>query len=85
MFGIFLSNSKITLYGSRAQKSSRGGSDIYLGFDADALTLKDINELEAIIDDLLLPWKIDITVWQQIDNLNLIEHIERVGVQLYPA
>jgi len=76
---------KITLYGSRAKGNSRHGSDIDLCLDADALTLKDLNELEGSIDDLLLPWKVDITVRQQIDNPNLIEHIERVGVQLYPA
>jgi predicted nucleotidyltransferase len=76
---------RITLYGSRAMGGPRDGSDIDLCLDGDSLSLNDLAELEASIDDLLLPWEVDITVRQQIDNPNLIEHIERVGVQLYPA
>lgn len=41
--------------------------------------------MDASIDDLLLPWKVDIAVWQQIDNPDLIAHIERVGVRLFPV
>jgi uncharacterized protein len=76
---------KITLYGSRAKGNSRDGSDIDLCLDGDALSLKDLAELDASIDDLLLPWKVDIAVRQQIDNPDLIAHIERVGVMLYPV
>jgi uncharacterized protein len=74
---------QITLYGSRAKGSARPGSDIDLCLDGDALSLRELDELEAEIDDLLLPWKVDITVRQQIDNPDLIAHIERVGVRLY--
>ena len=76
---------QITLYGSRAKGNSRDGSDIDLCLDGDALSLKDLAELDASIDDLLLPWKVDIAVRQQIDNPDLIAHIERVGVMLYPV
>lgn len=37
------------------------------------------NELE----DLLLPWKIDIAIPQRIDNPDLLEHIARVWKRLY--
>lgn len=76
---------RITLYGSRAMGKSRDGSDIDLCLDGDSLSLKELAELDAGIDDLLLPWKVDITVRQQIDNPDLIAHIERVGVRLYPV
>jgi predicted nucleotidyltransferase len=76
---------QITLYGSRAKGNSRDGSDIDLCLDGDALSLKDLAELDASIDDLLLPWKVDIAVRQQIDNPDLIAHIDRVGVRLYPV
>jgi uncharacterized protein len=75
---------QIILYGSRAKGTARPGSDIDLCLDGDALSLGEQDELEAAIDDLLLPWKVDITVRQQIDNSDLIAHIERVGVRLYP-
>jgi uncharacterized protein len=51
--------------------------------DGDALNLKDLDERDFAIDNLLLPWKVDIAVRQQIDNLELIAHIERVGVTLF--
>ena len=75
---------QITLYGSRAKGTARLGSDIDLCLEGDSLSLGALDELEAAIDDLLLPWKVDITVKQQIDNPDLIAHIERVGVRLYP-
>ena len=88
LLAVLSSNRKvkqITLYGSRAKGNSRDGSDIDLCLDGDALSLKDLAELDASIDDLLLPWKVDIAVRQQIDNPDLIAHIERVGVRLYPV
>jgi uncharacterized protein len=40
-------------------------------------------ELENRLDDLLLPWKIDLVARHEIDNAALLEHIERVGVDLF--
>ncbi|MDF1930513.1 hypothetical protein PGH45_11195 [Legionella pneumophila] len=45
-----------------------------------------ITELLAIenkIDDLLLPWKVDISLKHTIDNPDLLEHIERAGILFY--
>ncbi len=76
---------RVILYGSRAKGNWRRGSDIDLCIDGADLSLRDLDEIDARIDDLLLPWKVDITVLQQIDNPDLVEHIERVGVRLYPG
>lgn len=35
------------------------------------------------LDDLLLSYSIDLSIYQQIDNPNLIEHIQRVGMIFY--
>ena len=75
---------RVTLCGSRAKGNWRRGSDIDLCLDGDALSLKDLDELDSAIDSLLLPWKVDIAVRQQIDNPELIAHIERVGVKIFP-
>ena len=74
---------QITLYGSRAKGTQRLGSDIDLCLDADKLSLGELLKLEDGIDDLLLPWKVDISVRQQIENTELIAHIDRMGVPLY--
>ena len=87
VLAVLVSNRKVgqvTLYGSRAKGNQRAGSDIDLCLEADALAPEELVVLESRIDDLSLPWKIDITVRQQIDNPDLLDHIERVRVKLLP-
>lgn len=74
---------KAILYGSRAKGNYRTGSDIDLCLIAPNLNLMDLQSIEHQIDDLLLPWKIDLSLKHQIDNPELIEHIKRVGIDFY--
>jgi len=73
----------ISLYGSRAKGNYRAGSDIDLCLDAPELDFKSLMNIENEIDDLLLPWKIDLAIRNRIENPDLIEHIDRVGKALY--
>lgn len=73
----------VKLYGSRAKGNYRLGSDIDLCIVAPDLTLHDLLKIENEIDDLLLPWKIDLSLWHQIDNPDLLKHIQRCGVEFY--
>lgn len=84
---IFLSCPKIKqviLYGSRAMGSEKPGSDIDLCVDANELTLTELLTIETRLDDLLLPWKIDLSLKNRIDNLDLLQHINKKGVIFYP-
>lgn len=72
-----------TIFGSRAKGNYRPGSDIDLCLDAPSLTMCRRLELENRLDDLLLPWKIDLVVRDEIDNAALLEHIARVGLELF--
>lgn len=72
------------LYGSRARGNYRAGSDIDLCLKGDALTLTQLLEIENELDDLLLPYKIDLSLHHALDNPELIDHIRRVGVVFYP-
>jgi len=76
---------KAILYGSRAKGSYRNGSDIDLVLFGDALSYSELAEIEEQLDDLLLPYTFDISLFSQIDNLELIDHIDRVGVVFYEA
>ena len=40
-------------------------------------------KLENELDDLLLPYKIDLSMLHQIDDPELLDHIRRVGVVFY--
>ena len=50
---------KIMIYGSRALGRQRAGSDIDLFLVAPSMNLRELLELGAALDDLLLPWRID--------------------------
>ena len=74
---------KVVLYGSRAKGNYREGSDIDLTLMGNALSHAQLNRIETQIDDLLLPYTIDLSIFEHIDNANLIDHIRRVGVVFY--
>ena len=73
---------RVRLFGSRAKGQFRPASDIDLCIDAPELSLSEKFALETRLDDLLLPWKVDLAVWHMIDQPALRQHIERVGLEL---
>jgi predicted nucleotidyltransferase len=76
---------RVVLYGSRALGSYRTGSDIDLTIEAETMDLSELLTIENRIDDLLLPWKVDLSLRHNIDNPELVTHIDRVGMTFYPA
>jgi predicted nucleotidyltransferase len=74
---------KVIIYGSRAKGNYRNGSDIDLTILTNNMELTILQKIETEIDDLLLPYTFDISIFNNIDNQNLIEHIERVGLDFY--
>ena len=73
---------RAVVYGSRAKGNFRPGSDIDLTLDAPELTLSDLIRIDSELDDLMLPYTIDLSLLQHISNPELLKHIERVGKQL---
>src|SRR5690242_11415306 len=75
---------KAVLYGSRAKGNYKNGSDIDLTLHGGAdLTLHVLYRLSDELDDLLLPYTIDLSIFSQISDPDVIEHIQRVGVTFY--
>jgi predicted nucleotidyltransferase len=74
---------KAVLYGSRAKGNYRNGSDIDLTLMGDGLTHNQLLRIEMEIDDLLLPYKMDLSLYRQIENSDLLKHIDRVGITFY--
>lgn len=70
------------LYGSRAMGRYRPGSDIDLVLLGD-IDLVLLNAISNALDDLLLPYAIDLSVLGHIDNEAFRQHIERVGKVFY--
>jgi predicted nucleotidyltransferase len=71
------------LYGSRAKGNYSAGSDIDLTLKAKRLTLSQLNKVSIDLDDLLLPYTFDLSIFDHISNPDLLEHIERVGISFY--
>jgi len=47
------------------------------------MELTELLRIENELDDLMLPWKIDLSLKHNIDNPALVEHIRAVGVKFY--
>jgi predicted nucleotidyltransferase len=74
---------RVIIYGSRAKGNFREGSDIDLTFEGGAVDLPLMLKIENELDDLLLPYQLDLSVLAHIDNPDLRDHIARVGQVLY--
>jgi uncharacterized protein len=74
---------KATLYGSRAKGTHRRGSDIDLTLQGVGLDHSGLTLICDKLDDLLLPYKMDVSLFKDLTHPDLIDHIRRVGVTLY--
>lgn len=72
----------VILYGSRAKGTFRPGSDIDLVVEGN-MTASQLLKIQTELDDLLLPYSIDLAPARDIDNQDLVDHIKRVGVVFY--
>jgi predicted nucleotidyltransferase len=74
---------KAVVYGSRAMGNFRYNSDIDLTLIGKNLGLTELLRIENELDDLLLPYQIDLSIFHQIENPDLIKHIEEYGKTLF--
>lgn len=74
---------RVLLYGSRAKGNYRYSSDIDLCIEGEMLNLTQLLKIENELDDLLLPWKIDLSLKHKIDNEALLQHIRDNGITFY--
>ena len=74
---------RVILYGSRAKGTARKGSDIDMTIVGESLDITALLRIETELDDLLLPYSIDLSLFHYVENADLIAQIERVGVTIY--
>ena len=71
------------LFGSRAKGTYKKGSDVDIALlivgdkNCKLLVSSELNE------DTLMPYRFDILALNDVDNLELLDHINRVGVVIY--
>lgn len=71
------------IYGSRAKGNFKPGSDIDLTLIGTELTPNILAQLAGQLEESSLPYQVDLSLRDHIDNPSLLDHIERVGQVLY--
>ena len=74
---------KAILYGSRAKGNFKPGSDVDLTLMGADLTLEIMGQIQNELEDGLLPYRLDLSIFSQITHPDLIGHIQRVGAVFY--
>ncbi len=72
------------LYGSRARGDYKNGSDIDLTlYGNSGLTHTLLSRIANDLDDQLLPYTIDLSIFKNINNPDMVEQIQSFGVTFY--
>ena len=82
----FEANAKVDdviIFGSRAKGNYKEGSDIDLAVKGRNIKLDDILKLNGKLDELNLPYKIDLIDYATIQDKDVVEHIDRMGIIFY--
>ena len=75
---------EVILFGSRAKRTHKKASDVDLAIKGKNISEKTVKRLSSILNqELPLPYFIDIVHYETIRNVDLIEHIKRVGEVIY--
>ena len=74
---------RAVIYGSRAKGNYKNGSDIDLTLHGKDLTLDILYRILTEIDDLLLPYTVDLSIFHMLKDPDFIDHIQRVGIAFY--
>lgn len=73
---------QVIIFGSRAKGNYKNGSDIDLTIVGD-LDYSLLLKIENQLDDLQIPYIIDLSLKHKITNSHLLQHIHSVGIVFY--
>lgn len=71
------------LFGSRAKRTHKSGSDIDLALCGEGLDWRTIGRIYDAMDDLLLPYRFSLVPYDSATDPDVAAHIARVGIVLY--
>ncbi len=86
VFAAFPQVGKVVVYGSRAKGNYKIGSDIDLTLMPSKSNQLDLSvqlKIEDALEELMLPYQLDISIFDSIENPKLVDHIQRVGQVFY--
>jgi predicted nucleotidyltransferase len=71
------------LFGSRAKRTHRPGSDIDVALSGAGLNWRTLGRIYQALDDLLLPYRFSLVRYDSDTDPHVAAHIARVGVPLF--
>lgn len=74
---------RVLIYGSRAKGNYRPGSDIDVALIGSSVDNDVLSRVLVELDELNMPYLLDVSVLQEIESASLLEHIQRVGQVFY--
>ena len=84
VFGEFPEIEQVFVFGSRAKGNYRNGSDVDLALKGPSLSYGLINQVSYLLnEESRMPYSFDVLQFETLTNVELIEHINRVGVCIY--
>src|SRR5690606_28077189 len=73
---------KALIFGSRAKGKYRPDSDIDIAIKGAGITLDDILQMQVAFEEKGISFKIDLVHYDTVKEQALLEHIDRVGIEL---
>jgi len=70
------------IFGSRAIGNYREGSDIDITLKGN-ISFDNLLRIENEIEDEMLPYKFDVSLFEKLENKKLLEHINNIGKVFY--
>ena len=74
---------RAVLFGSRATETFTDGSDVDIALFGEELTIADRARLAEAMEELTVPHRVDVLLYDGIDNETLRKHIRRDGIEWY--
>ena len=73
------------IFGSRAKGNYKNGSDVDLALKGSELTFATATRISYLLnEETQMPYTFDVVQFKTITSPELIEHINRVGIFIYP-
>ena len=74
---------QVILYGSRAKGTNKPFSDVDITLVGDGLTDEELTDVMYRLSESSLPYFCDVSLFKNLSNPALIDHILRVGKPIY--
>ncbi len=75
---------RAVIYSSRAKDTYKNGSDVDIALQGDELDFDTLSQINySLNEETNMPYKFDVLNYHVIKEPSLLDHIDRVGIEIY--